>query len=118
MMDKKTILLELPSDMIDRIDKENNVGDRSIFISDLLHAKLTEENKMIVTSNELTEFKSLASSRKTNSAFDGILRILNKQGKQIGVFNINNLQEFELLAKTIESISQDPKVKIRTRLWR
>jgi hypothetical protein len=117
-MDKKTILLELPSEMIDRIDKENNVGDRSIFITDLLYEKLNEESKMIASSKRVVESKSLSSNWKKNTISDGILRILNDQGEEIGVFDINNIQEFELLAKTIESVSQDPRIKIRTQLWR
>jgi hypothetical protein len=117
-MDKKTIILELPSEIINQIDKENNLGDRSVFISDLLNTQLKVEGKMIISSNELKESESLKNNEKSNSNADGKLTILNNHGDQIGVFNINNIQEFESLAKTIELISNNPKVKIRTQLWR
>ena len=73
---------------------------------------------MIISSNELQESNSLKNNEKLNSNANGKLTILNNQGEQVGVFDINNIQQFESLAKTIESISKNPKVKIRTRLWR
>ncbi|MCK4995396.1 MAG: PAS domain-containing protein [Thermoplasmatales archaeon] len=39
-MEKKTIFLELPSKMIARIDEQNTVGDRSVFISELIDKQL------------------------------------------------------------------------------
>ena len=42
-MEKKTIFLELPAEMIDNIDRQNTIGDRSLFISDLLQKQLEQE---------------------------------------------------------------------------
>jgi len=42
-MEKKTIFLELPVEMVDKIDKQNMLGDRSIFISDLIGRQLQRD---------------------------------------------------------------------------
>ena len=45
-MEKKTIFLELPCELIDEIDRLNTLGDRSTFVS-LLLEKQMEQSKMI-----------------------------------------------------------------------
>ena len=39
-MEKKTIFLELPAEMVEEIDRRNMMGDRSAFISDLIGRQL------------------------------------------------------------------------------
>ena len=44
-MEKKTILLEIPAELIDRIDRLNTMGDRSEYISHLLKEQLKKPNE-------------------------------------------------------------------------
>ena len=52
-MEKKTIFLELPCELIDEIDRINTFGDRSTFVSCLLE-KQVKESKMIKSNNSIT----------------------------------------------------------------
>jgi len=105
-MDKKTILLELPCELIDKIDKLNNIGDRSDFIANLLEKQIFQDNAFFTRKDE-NERLSIA----------GEIDILNNEGLSIGRFNLNTLEGFEDLAKTIQEVSSDPVVKIRARQW-
>jgi metal-responsive CopG/Arc/MetJ family transcriptional regulator len=44
-MEKKTILLEISSELIDKIDRLNTMGDRSEFISHLLNEQIEKPNE-------------------------------------------------------------------------
>ncbi|GAF69283.1 unnamed protein product, partial [marine sediment metagenome] len=48
-MEKKIIFLELSTDIIEKIDDQNKIGTRSIFISDLLEKQLTQVSRMDAT---------------------------------------------------------------------
>ena len=52
-MEKKTILLEISCELIDKIDRLNTIGDRSEFISYLLNEQIEKPNEK--DSNELTQ---------------------------------------------------------------
>lgn len=44
MVEKRTIFLELPCEIIEKIDTRNHMGDRSLFITKLLEKQLQNEN--------------------------------------------------------------------------
>jgi len=44
-MEKKTIMLELTSELIDKIDRINTMGDRSEFIQHLLNQQIEKPNE-------------------------------------------------------------------------
>ena len=44
-MEKKTIMLELSCELIDKIDRINTMGDRSEFIQHLLNQQIEKPNK-------------------------------------------------------------------------
>ncbi|OYT30169.1 hypothetical protein B6U98_00070 [Thermoplasmatales archaeon ex4572_165] len=118
-MDKKTIFLELPAEIVDRIDQENTTGDRSAYVSDLLHAKFKDH----VTSMDPTDLETDITSRMHENTMstpisEGKIKVLNKLGQQLGVFDINTIDGFEQLSQKISSISEDPIVRMRARRWR
>ncbi len=39
-MNKKTVYIELPCELVDRIDNINDIGDRSKFIGDILRKQV------------------------------------------------------------------------------
>jgi hypothetical protein len=110
-MEKKNIILELPCELIDKIDKMNTTEDRSVFISSLLEKQIEE--------NERIRFKAgmdsptVMSNNEGGLGFTGIIDIVNTQGVSLGKFNINTLDGFEELTKKIKEISDDPAVQIR-----
>lgn len=114
-MEKKTIFLELPCELIDEIDRLNTLGDRSTFVSRLLE-KQVKQSKMIGfdTSTELTTRMS-----KTTSPFgvSGEIGLINSKGAPIGKFDINTIDGFKSLAKKIRDVSEHPAVKMRAEIW-
>ena len=114
-MDKKTIFLELPSEMVDKIDQQNVLGDRSTFISDLLNKQLDTGISNMDVSTELTSHM-----QKPAESFSppGEIKLLNNKGAPIGNFNINTLEGFESLAEKICELSDDPVVRMKARRWR
>ena len=44
-MEKRTIFLELSTEIIDKIDQRNKLGDRSLFVSSLLEKQLVIEKE-------------------------------------------------------------------------
>jgi len=110
-MEKKNIILELPCELIDKIDRLNTTNDRSTFISNMLEKQLEEnERKTINTSMELSSFMS---NGESPFGFSGIINLIDNQGESLGKFNINTLEGFEKLTKKIKEISEDPAVQIR-----
>jgi len=113
-MDRKTIFLELPAEIIDRIDRENIVGDRSAFISNLLERQLGDKLSEIEVSTEiLTEMQD---------AVDHSRESQQKQSSQtkerlLGEFDINTVEGFENLARKIIEITDDPIVRMRVQKW-
>ena len=116
-MEKKTIFLELPVEMVDKIDKENVMGNRSVFISDLLEKQLqqTVSTMEIGASSELlTRMDEI----KDSVGLSGEIGLVNSRGASLGKFNINSVEGFERLAEKICEVSDDPIVRMRARRWR
>ena len=111
-MEKKTIILEIPCEIIDKIDSLNTTGDRSTFISNLLEQQIKESRQNGLDAN--TEFKTTMSDERPSS-LSGIVDIVSSNGDSLGKFDINTLEGFESLTKRIEEISEDPAVQIRAR---
>ena len=113
-MEKKIIFLELPIDVIEKIDGQNNMGTRSIFISDLLEKQLqTTVSEMDVTTEIATRMQACEPEE-----FSGEISLVNNRGISLGKFNINTEEGFENLAKKISEISDDPIVRMKSRRWR
>jgi hypothetical protein len=110
-MEKKNIILELPCELIDKIDRINTTDDRSAFISSLLE-KQVEENERINFKAGM-DSSSIMSNSENPFGLSGIINIVNTQGVSLGKFNINTLEGFEELTKKIKEISEDPAVQIR-----
>jgi hypothetical protein len=112
-MEKKTIILNLSCELIDKIDKLNTTGDRSSFISDLLEEQL----KSFVTNDRDTTTEPITKMSESVSFFgvSGEIDLINSNGISLGKFDINTLEGFEDLAKKIQEISKDPAVQIRAR---
>ena len=114
-MEKKTIFLELPSEMIDKIDRQNVVGDRSLFISDLLDKQLQQAvSGMDVT----TELKTRMDESVGINGAPGEINLMNCKGMSLGKFNVDTIDGFNQLAEKICEISNDPVVRMRARRLR
>lgn len=110
-MEKKAIFLELPADIVDTVDSQNVMKDRSAFISDLLRKQL--QNQKCLTDKS---FESTIGMDKNPSSFSNDIRFIDKNGKDHGCFDINSVEGFENLAKKINEMSNNPNVKMRARL--
>ena len=110
-MEKKNVILELPCELIEKIDRLNTTNDRSAFISNLLEKQL-EENERISFKAGI-ESSSMISNSESPFGFSGVIDLVNNQGVSLGKFNINTLEGFEELTKKIKEISEDPAVQIR-----
>ena len=106
-MEKKTLFLELPCELIEKIDRFNQMGDRSVYITDLLEKQLNSQ-----TLNEIDTTIKIESSKLT-----GEIDLFNNEGESIGRFNINTLEGFQELARTIQNVSEDPSVRFKARQW-
>lgn len=112
-MEKKTIFLELNAELIDKIDRNNIMGDRSVFISNLLEKQLQNN----ITSMDVnTELISRMKQTGEHIGLNSEINLLNGQGLNIGRFDINTIQGFEELTKKVSEISKDPVVKMKARL--
>ena len=113
-MEKKIIFLELPMDVIEKIDDQNKMGTRSIFISDLLEKQLqTSMSEMDATTEILTSMAAGELGEATS-----VLSLVNSRGMSLGKFDINTVEGFENLAAKICEISDDPIVRMKARRWR
>jgi hypothetical protein len=117
-MDKKTIFLELPSDVVDIIDKRNTTGDRSEFVSTILSNQLKGDISTMVPSDASTELVSQMKQSLEMPLAGGELKVMNKHGKQLGIFDVNTVEGFEQLIDEIATISNDPIVRMRLRKLR
>jgi len=110
-MEKKKIILELPSELIDKIDSLNVFGDRSIFISNLLEEQINSKfsDNVGLQENLVTMMKKNNLSFKDKSE----ISLFTNDGIFIGKFDIDTLEGFENLTKKIQEISRDPAVQIR-----
>ena len=116
-MEKKTIFLELPTEIVERIDRENMVGDRSTFISDLLEKQL-QHNLSRMEMGAATELTTRMEATRDPMGVSGEIGLTNNSGLSLGKFNINTVEGFERLADKISEISDDPIVRMRARRWR
>lgn len=118
-MHKKTILVELPAEIVDKLDRENTTGDRSSFVSNLLDAQLKEHTSMMPQMDASTELTTRLHSPSTGdtSEFSGEVKLTNKRGLPMGTFNINTVEGFEQLAEKIATMSDDPLVRMKARKW-
>jgi hypothetical protein len=108
-MEKKSVVLNLSCELIDKIDKLNTMGDRSMFVSQLLERQLElPDIKKMDTSTEL-----VAEMSESFFGVSGEIDLINSKGVLIGKFDIDTLEGFEDLAKKIQEISKDPAVQIR-----
>ncbi len=112
-MEKKIIFLELPNETIEKIDDQNKVGTRSVFISDLIEKQLTQVSKMDISTEIPTSMQDGELGQLT-----GEIGLVNSQGMSIGKFDINTVEGFENLATKICEISDDPIVQMKARRWR
>ena len=110
-MEKKNVILELPCELIEKIDRLNTTNDRSVFISNLLEKQLEENEKISFKAG--MESSSMISNSESPFGFSGVIDLVNNQGVSLGKFNINTLEGFEELTKKIKEISEDPAVQIR-----
>ena len=69
-MEKKTIILNLSCELIDKIDKLNTTGNRSSFISDLLEEQL----KSFATNDRRITTELMTKMSNSDSFFGYLLR--------------------------------------------
>ncbi|MCJ7572415.1 MAG: hypothetical protein MUO82_11185 [Candidatus Thermoplasmatota archaeon] len=113
-MEKKTVFLELPCELLEKIDNLNTIGDRSLFVSELIKKQLDTENG----TDSSTKFTTKMSKKIDTSMFlTGEISLVTKDGTTLDKFNINTVEGFENLARKIEQISEDPLVQIRAHKW-
>ncbi|MBS3778500.1 MAG: hypothetical protein KGY50_04330 [Candidatus Thermoplasmatota archaeon] len=114
-MHKKTILLELPAEIVDRIDQQNMTGDRSTYISNLLGNQFKTDVSLMDAMDGATELSSLMKDEMADVPFTGELKLTTAHGKSVGKFNINNAEGFTEMAETIAKMSDDPIVRMKAR---
>lgn len=107
-MEKKTIFLELPCELIEKIDTLNTLDDRSTFVANLLEKQISENKSDIELTTKMC---------KTDSTLRiaGNINLVNVNGDSLGTFDINTVEGFESLAKKIQEVSKDPMVRIKAR---
>lgn len=110
-MEKKKIILELSSELIDKIDRLNDIGDRSTFISNLLEEQINSQ-----FSDDKENQDDFVTMMKQNNKLIGTTReisLVTNEGILLGKFDIDTLEGFEELTKKIQELSKDPAVQIR-----
>jgi hypothetical protein len=113
-MEKKIIFLELPANIIDRIDEQNMIGSRSIFITELLEKQLQATVNDIRASPETHSSMHAGELDKTS----GEISLINSKGVSLGKFDVNTVSGFECLTEKICLISNDPIVRMKARRMR
>ncbi len=111
LMERKTIFLKLPAEIVEEIDRQNVIGDRSDFITDLLNNQLIQGKKSVNISDETIMFKE-----KPNKDFkEESIKIVDGTGKSLGDFDLNTEEDFERILDTISEISNNPVVVMKAR---
>ncbi len=113
-MEKKAAFLELPSEMMDRFDQQNNLDDRSTFISDLLDKQLQRNVDNLDVSTDLTNM--MGDTGEFLGSY-GELNPINSKGSSLGNFDINIPDRFEHIVEKIGEISTDHIVRVKSRNW-
>ena len=115
-MEKKSIILELPCELIDKIDTQNDFGDRSKFVAYLLEEKLLQvDESSSNTPSELTT--KMSETENLIGISPGVLALVDSKGNSLRKFDINTVEGFEDLAKKIQELSEDPIVRMRASGW-
>jgi len=114
-MEKKTAFPEIPSEMIDGFDQQNNLGDRPMVISELLDKHSQRNVDKLDVSTDLTNMMGDTGEFLGSS---GEINLINSKGSSLGNFDINIPDRFEHIAKKIGEISMDHIVRVRSRNWR
>jgi hypothetical protein len=110
-MERKSIILNLSSELIEKIDRLNTMDDRSDFISYLLEKQL--DNSVVNSMNKSDNFITKMGGSQEYIGISGEINLINTEGISLGKFDIDTLEGFEDLAKKIQEISKDPAVQIR-----
>ena len=113
-MEKKIIFLELSIDVIEKIDDQNKIGIRSVFISDFLEKQLQTSISEMDATTEIPTSMHAGELREVT----GEVSLVNSKGMSLGKFNINTEEGLEHLAEKICEISDDPTVRMKARRWR
>ena len=113
-MEKKTAFPEIPSEMIDGLDQQNNLGDRSSVISELLDKQLQRNVDNLGVSTDLTNMMGDTGEFLGSS---GEINLINSKGSSLDNFDINIPDRFEHIVEKIGEISMD-HVRVRSRNWR
>ena len=113
-MEKKIVFLELPANIVEKIDEQNTIGSRSLFISELL------EKQLHTPLSEMHAAPEISSSMHAGelASKSGEISLVNSKGVAFGKFDINTVQGFESLAEKICEISNDPIVRMKARQLR
>ena len=114
-MEKKNVFLELPCELIEKIDRINNLGDRSAFITGLLEKQI--EKPFSVAGEVPTEIITKMTDLENTLSSTGEINIVDSRGTTLGTFDINTLDGFEGLAKKIREVSEHPVVQVRADHW-
>jgi len=111
-MEKKTVFLELKSEMINRLDQQNILGDRSMIMSNLLDKQLQRNVEDLDVSTDLTNMTDETGEFLGSS---GELNLINSKGSSLGNFDVNTPDRFENIVEKIGEISTDHIVRVRSR---
>jgi len=114
-MEKKIIFLELPAEVVQKIDEQNHIGTRSLFVSELIERQLHETMPRVQATPEIPT--SMHAGELDRSP-DGVLDVVTSKGLSLGKFDINTVDGFEALGKKISELSNDPIVRMKVRHWR
>jgi hypothetical protein len=114
-MEKKIIFLELPADVVQKIDEQNHMGTRSLFVSELIERQIHET---IPRMQATPEIPTSMHAGELGQSPDGVLNVTTSKGLSLGKFDINTIEGFEALGKKISEVSDDPIVRMKVRRWR
>ncbi|MEM0467099.1 MAG: hypothetical protein QXX20_05835 [Candidatus Thermoplasmatota archaeon] len=114
-MEKKIIFLELPADVVQKIDEQNHLGTRSLFVSELIQRQLQDTMPQMQATPEIPT--SMHAGELTQRT-PGEISLVDSRGISLGTFNINTVEGFEALGKKICELSDDPIVRMKARRWR
>ena len=117
-MEKKIIFLELPIDVIEKIDDQNKIGTRSVFISGLLEKQLQTSISEMDATTEIPTSMHAGELGEVTGEVTGEVSLVNSKGISLGKFNINTEEGLEHLAEKICEISDDPTVRMKAQRWR
>ncbi len=113
-MEKKIVFLELPTNIIEKIDDKNTIGSRSLFVSELL------EKQLQTSVSEMHAAPEISSSMQTGELAQksGEISLVNSKGLTLGRFDIDTVNGFQNLAEKICELSNDPVVRMKARRLR